>query len=87
MANLPFGIVVSGAGSIKVTNEVDHTGEAPLMIVVSGYPSGDDAGKWFWPREYMNISKAYTKFGAWGADVQSNTDWYHHYTEGNVWKY
>lgn len=87
MANLPFGIVVSGAGSIKVTNEVDHTGEAPLMIVVSGYPSGDDAGKWFWPREYMNISKAYTQFGAWGADVQSNTDWYHHYTEGNVWKY
>jgi len=87
MADLPFGIVVSGAGSIKVTNEVDHTGEAPLMIVVSGYPSGDDAGKWFWAREYMNISKAYTKFGAWGADVQSNTDWYHHYTEGNVWKY
>ena len=87
MAELPFGITVSGAGSIQVTNSVANRGKAPLMIVVSGYPEGSDAGKWFWPREYTNITTAYGQFGEWGANVQSNQDWYHHYTDGKVYKY
>jgi hypothetical protein len=89
MANLPFGIVVTGndGSSIKVTREVEHTGTAPLMIVVSGYETGDDAGKWFWARERVNISTAYPQFGAWGANVQSNTNWYWNYTDDKVWKY
>lgn len=89
MANLPFGIVVTGndGSSVKVTREVEHTGTAPLMIVVSGYDTGDDAGKWFWARERVNISIAYPQFGAWGANVQSNTNWYWNYTDDKVWKY
>ena len=87
MAVLPFGITVSGASSIQVTNSVENRGKAPLMIVVSGYPTGTNAGKWFWPREYVNITTAYGQFGEWGANVQSNQDWYHHYTDGKVYKY
>ena len=89
MANLPFGIVVTGNNgeSVKVTREVDHKGTAPLMIVVNGYPEGDDAGKWFWAKERVNISVAYPDFGAWGADVQTNQNWYQNYVDGSVWKY
>jgi hypothetical protein len=89
MANLPFGIVVTGNNgeSVKVTREVDHKGTAPLMIVVNGYPEGEDAGKWFWAKERVNISVAYPQFGAWGADVQTNQNWYQNYVDGSVWKY
>ena len=95
MANLPFGITVEGndKSSVKVVNEVNHKGTAPLMIVVSGYSAGlngiseANVGKWFWARERVNISEAYTRFGAWGANVQSNKDWYYYFTEGKVWKY
>jgi hypothetical protein len=87
MAELPFGITVSGASSIQVVNSVENRGKAPLMIFVSGYPTGTNAGKWFWPREYVNITTAYGQFGEWGANVQSNKDWYHHYTDGKVYKY
>lgn len=89
MANLPFGIVVTGNNgeSVKVTREVDHKGTAPLMIVVSGYPEGDNAGKWFWAKERVNISVAYPDFGAWGANVEENQDWYLNYVDDSVWKY
>jgi len=89
MANLPFGIVVTGNNgeSVKVTREVDHKGTAPLMIVVNGYPEGDDAGKWFWAKERVNISVAYPDFGAWGANVEENQDWYLNYVDDSVWKY
>lgn len=95
MANLPFGITVEGndKSSVKVVNEVNHKGTAPLMIVVAGYTADVNGiteasvGKWFWARERVNISEAYTKFGAWGADVQSNKDWYYYFTDDKVWKY
>lgn len=90
MKNLPFGIVVKGndGKSVKVTNEVDHKGTAPLMIMVSGYPEGDNAGKWFWAKERVNISVAYPDFGAWGANVEENQDWYQNYIDDkSVWKY
>lgn len=95
MSNLPFGITVEGNDqtSVKVVNEVNHKGTAPLMIVVAGYTADVNGiteasvGKWFWARERVNISEAYTKFGAWGANVQSNKDWYYYFTEGKVWKY
>jgi hypothetical protein len=57
------------------------------MIMVSGYPEGDNAGKWFWAKERVNISVAYPQFGAWGADVQTNQIWYQNYVDGSVWKY
>ena len=89
MSNLPFGIVVTGNDgvSVKVAREVDHKGTAPLMIVVSGYTTETNSGKWFWAREHVNINTAYPQFGAWGANVQSNTNWYWNYTDGNVWEY
>lgn len=95
MADLPFGIVVTGndGSSVKVTNEVNHKGTAPLMIVVAGY-SADlegiakaDVGKWFWAKERVNIATAYEQFGAWGANVSQNQNWYYYFTEGKVWKY
>jgi hypothetical protein len=70
-----------------VTREVDHKGTAPLMIVVNGYPEGEDAGKWFWAKERVNISVAYPEFGAWGANVEENQDWYLNYVDDSVWKY
>ncbi len=57
------------------------------MIVVSGYPEGDNAGKWFWATERTNITTAYPEFGAWGANVEENEEWYLNYTDGKVWKY
>ncbi len=95
MDALPFGIKVTGNNgeTVTVTNEVDHTGTAPLMIVVAGYSAElegidkADIGKWFWARERVNISTAYSQFGAWGADVKNNKNWYYYFTEGKVWKY
>ena len=95
MAALPFGIRVTGNNgeTVTVTNEVDHKGTAPLMIVVSGYPSSlngistEDVGKWFWAKERVNISSAYSQFGAWGADVSENKTWYYYFTDGKVWTY
>lgn len=86
---LPFGIAVTGndGSTIKVTNNIDRKGTAPLMIVVNGYPSGTNAGKWFWPKERVNIATAYTDFGAWGANIESNTDWYQNFVNGSVWTY
>lgn len=86
---LPFGIAVTGndGSTIKVTNNIDRKGTAPLMIVVNGYPSGTNAGNWFWPKERVNIATAYTDFGAWGANIESNTDWYQNFVNGSVWTY
>jgi hypothetical protein len=83
MSRLPFGITCQGNEGqvIRVENSVENHGKAPLLIVVNGYPKGEDAGKWFWPREYINIVNPYEQFGAWGANVQSNANWYLNYKE------
>lgn len=75
MANLPLSIHVTGNGgeTTKVTRSVENKGKAPLVIVVNGDPV---TGKWFWPTERTNITIAYEDFGAWGANVSSNADWY-----------
>lgn len=86
MSNLPIGITVTGNNGqlTRVTRSVENNGKAPLVIVVSGYPSGENAGKWFWTKERVNISTGYTQFGAWGANASSNNDWYQNYAEGQV---
>ena len=83
MSRLPFGITCQGNEGqvIRVENSVANHGKAPLVIVVNGYPSGDNAGKWFWSREYINIVNPYEQFGAWGANVKTNANWYLNYTE------
>lgn len=83
MSRLPFGITCQGNEGqvIRVERSVANNVKAPLLIVVNGYPKGEDAGKWFWPREYINIVNPYEQFGAWGANVQSNANWYLNYKE------
>jgi hypothetical protein len=81
MTNLPFGIKCDGNNGqvIKVVKSVDK-GKAPLVIAVSG----DENGKWHWPTERTNITTAYSGFGAWGANVENNKDWYKNAT-GSVY--
>ncbi len=89
LTNLPLGINVSGNGSqiVRVTESVENNGKAPLVIVTSGYPSGGNAGKWFWPTERTMISTAYTDFGNWGANANDYKDWYLNYTEDKVYQW
>ena len=86
LTNLPLGISCQSGGSvINVTRTgiSQNHGQAPLVIVVSG----NSAGKWFWAKERVNISTAYTSFGAWGANAASNTDWYKNATSGQVYSW
>ena len=79
---LGIGITSENGQTTRVTRSVEHNGNAPLVIVVNG----DDNGKWFWPTERTTISDAYSDFGAWGADVSTNTDWYKNAT-GSVYEW
>ena len=84
MSNLPLGIKADGSyGSVKVVRNVSGNGQAPLVIVVNG----NSTGKWFWPKERINISTAYTGFGAWGANASSNTNWYTNATSESVYSW
>ena len=47
-------------------------GGTPFRVTVTG----DEQGKWFWAKERKNISDAYTLFGKWGANMESNPNWY-----------
>ena len=47
-------------------------GGTPFRVTVTG----NEQGKWFWPKERTNISDAYTQFGLWGANMDTNPDWY-----------
>ena len=83
LTNLPLGISCQSGGSvINVTRTgiSQNHGQAPLVIVVSG----NSAGKWFWAKERVNISTAYTSFGTWGANAASNADWYKNATSDQV---
>ena len=82
MLDLPLGInaTVNDGQVLRVTRSVENNGKAPLVIVVNG----DENGRWFWPTERTNIATAYEGFGAWGADVDDNPDWYKNAT-GSVY--
>ena len=71
VADLDINIHVTNKGVENVVTR-PKTGETPFCVVVSG----DDEGKWFWPIERHNISDAYPEFGKWGANWESNPDWY-----------
>lgn len=91
MANLPFGILVENndGSTVKVTKSVENNGKAPLVIVVNGYKNGTNAGKWFWPKERVNIAISYETFGAWGTNASTNKSWYEesNYNLGTVMTY
>ena len=80
--SLGIGITSENGQTTRVTRSVENNGNAPLVIVVNG----DDNGKWFWPTERTTISVAYSGFGAWGANVSNNTDWYKNAT-GSVYEW
>ena len=88
MSNLPLGIKVNGYNGqvTRVVRSAANTGNAPLVIVVNGYASGENVGKWFWATEKTNISSAYNQFGEWGADVSKNQDWYKNIS-GSVYRW
>ncbi|MDD6843930.1 MAG: hypothetical protein PUD67_09495 [Prevotellaceae bacterium] len=83
-SSLPLSITVYGNNSNDIrTISVPNIGNVPLMIRVAG----NDTGKWFWSREKVNISDSYPDFGAWGANYNSNANWYLNFVEGRVTKY
>ena len=86
LTNLPLSITCqSGSSVFNISREgsAQNKGQAPLVIVVSG----DSSGKWYWPKERVNISTAYSKFGAWGANATSNASWYLNYANGQVYSW
>jgi hypothetical protein len=72
VADLNIKIRVLRKDGEKVTVPGPQPGEIPFRVTVMG----NEKGKWFWPKERTNISDAYTQFGLWGANMDSNPDWY-----------
>lgn len=72
VADLNISIQVVRRDGQVVTIGGPQPGETPFRVTVMG----DDKGKWFWAKERTNISDAYPQFGKWGADMDSNPDWY-----------
>ena len=58
-------------------------GGTPFRVTVTG----DEQGKWFWAKERKNISDAYTLFGKWGANMESNPNWYKSSVDSQVIKW
>jgi len=71
-ADLNINIKVKRSNGQLVTVSRPSTGEIPYCVIVTG----DENGKWYWPQERVSISSAYNDFGAWGANRESNPDWY-----------
>ena len=72
VANLNINIRVIRKDGQEVTIGGPQPGEIPFRVTVMG----DENGKWFWPKERICISDAYTQFGKWGANMNSNPNWY-----------
>ena len=77
--NMNIHVYVKSDGR-EVTVTAPKAGEVPFRVVVTG----DEQGKWFWPRERIAISDAYTLFGQWGANMESNPDWFKSYIKSGV---
>jgi hypothetical protein len=78
--DLDIKIQVTRRDGQVVTISAPQAGEIPFRVTVMG----DAQGKWFWAKERTNISDAYNLFGEWGADMDSNADWYQHPVSGRV---
>lgn len=82
-ATLPFGLdVLNSDGTSRnviasridenASTEIDSYGKAPLYLIING----DSEGKWFWPRERVNITTAFKDFSTWGSTLSEGTTWY-----------
>ena len=70
---LPFTIMLEDTeGNTTISKPSTDKTEAPLYLVING----DKEGKWFWPKEEINIGVAYPQFSTWASNVQSYIDWY-----------
>lgn len=78
--DLDIKIQVTRRDGQVVTISAPQAGEIPFRVTVMG----DEQGKWFWAKERVNISDAYNLFGEWGANMDSNTDWYKHPVNGSI---
>ena len=72
VADLNINIEVTLRNGQVVRIGGPEPGDIPFRVTVLG----DKDGKWFWPKERWNISDAYPLFGEWGADMNSNPEWY-----------
>lgn len=79
-ADLNINIKVTRSNGEIVTVSRPAAGQTPFCVIVSG----DENGKWYWAKERVNISDAYSDFGAWGVNRESNPDWYKNPTTSNV---
>ena len=82
-SNLPLTIVVTKTDGQSTEVSAPVQGEAPLMIRTAG----NSAGKWYWPKERINIDRAYPGFGAWGANYVNGGGWDANYVNDNVITY
>ena len=82
-ATLPFGLdVLNSEGksrnvvASRITDgqstDKDTYGKAPLYLIING----DADGQWFWPRERVNITSAFSGFSSWGNTLSDATKWY-----------
>lgn len=72
VAQLNINIQVKRSDGNIVTVTGPAPGETPFRVCVTG----DEQGRWYWAKERINISSAYPKFGAWGANIESYPEWY-----------
>lgn len=82
-ATLPFGLnvfnsdgssrsVIASRINANMSSSQEEFSATPLYLVING----DSEGKWFWPRELVNITTAFNDFSTWGSTLDSGTTWY-----------
>lgn len=82
-ADLDIKIRVIRQDGQEVEVGAPEQGGTPFRVTVTG----DEQGKWFWAKERKNISDAYTLFGKWGANMESNPNWYKSSVDSQVIKW
>ena len=82
-ADLDIKIRVIRQDGQEVEVGAPEQGGTPFRVTVTG----DEQGKWFWAKERKNISDAYTLFGKWGANMESNPNWYKTSVDNQVIKW
>ena len=82
-ADLDIKIRVIRQDGQEVEVRAPEQGGTPFRVTVTG----DEQGKWFWAKERKNISDAYTLFGKWGANMESNPNWYKTSVDNQVIKW
>ncbi len=73
LGQLPFSLRITDKyGANSQTYVRQKISESPLFLAISG----NEEGKWYWPKEGSNIGLAYLLFSTWANNQQSAIDWY-----------